>query len=311
MKHFETVLEKYKAGSPTKEIIWIDVSIVEFSKEVSSLGIDCSVYICNQLFSKYKLGKRKMTKNVTLKQVEERNEQFENIDKLKTQYINSNNPILSIDVKKKELIGNFYRNGNCYCNEAVQVYDHDFNSFSKGTIVPHGIYDLKLNIGYITLSTSKDTGEFACDCIKNWWINYGNNLYPDATSILILCDGGGSNNCRSFLFKEDLQKICNEIGIEIRLAHYPPYTSKHNPIEHRLFPHVTRSLNGVLIDSVSTMANKIKNTTTSKGLKVIVTIFNKIYEIGRKVNKKFKEKCPIIFDKNLGKWNYLVVPQNR
>lgn len=311
MEHFEKVLEKYKAGSPTKEIIWIDVSIVEFSKEVSSLGIDCSVYICNQLFSKYKLGKRKMTKNVTLKHVEERNEQFENIDKLKTQYMNSNNPILSIDVKKKELIGNFYRHGNCYCNEAVQVYDHDFNSFSKGTIVPHGIYDLKLNIGYITLSTSKDTGEFACDCIKNWWINYGHNLYPDATSILILCDGGGSNNCRSYLFKEDLQKICNEIGIEIRLAHYPPYTSKHNPIEHRLFPHVTRSLNGVLIDSVSTMANKIKNTTTSKGLKVIVNIFNKIYEIGRKVNKKFKEKCPIIFDKNLGKWNYLVVPQNR
>lgn len=230
---------------------------------------------------------------------------------MKAQYLNSNNPILSIDVKKKELLGNFYRNGKCYCNEAIKVYDHDFNSFLKGTIVPHGIYDLKLNIGYMTLSTSKDTGEFSCDCIKEWWINYGHNLYPPATSILILCDGGGSNNCRGYLFKEDLQKLANEIGIEIRIAHYPPYTSKHNPIEHRLFPHITRSLNGVLIDSIDTMANKIKNTTTSKGLKVIVNVCNKIYEIGRKVTKEFRDNCPVIFENILGKWNYSVIPQNR
>lgn len=305
------VLEKYKAGSPTEEIIWIDVPIAEFAKEVSSYGIECSVYICKQLLLEYKLGKRKMNKTASLKEVKDRNEQFENIDKLKLQYLNSNNPILSVDVKKKELIGNFYRNGRCYCTEAMQVYDHDFNTFSKGTIVPHGIYDLKHNVGYMTLSKSKDTGEFACDCIKNWWFNYGKELYPNADSILILCDCGGSNSCRGYLFKEDLQKLVNEIGIKIRIAHYPPYTSKHNPIEHRLFCHVTRSLNGTRIDNIEIMADKIKSTTTSKGLKVVVNICNKIYEIGRKATKDFCEKCPIIFDNVLGKWNYVVVPQER
>lgn len=293
------------------ESIWIDVPLSQFSEEVSSYGIECSAYICKQLLLEYKLGKRKMCKATPLKNVNDRNEQFENINRLKLMYLNSENPLLSIDVKKKEMIGNFYRDGKCYCNQALKVYAHDFNTFSNGTIVPHGIYDLKQNVGYITLSKSKDTCEFSCNCIKEWWINHGSKLYPNATSILILCDGGGSNNSRGYLFKEDLQKLVNEIGIEIKIAHYPPYTSKHNPIEHRLFPHVTRSLNGVLIDSIETMATKIKNTTTSKGLKVIVNICNKIYETGRKATETFIKTCPIIFDANLGKWNYKVVPSNR
>lgn len=305
------VLNKFKAGSPTEEIIWIDIPIVDFAKEVSNYGIVCSVYICKQLLQEYKLGKRKMKKTTTLKECKDRNKQFENINELRERYDISDNPIISIDLKKKELIGNFYRNGSCYCNKALNVYDHDFNTFSKGTIVPHGIYDLKQNIGYMTLSESKDTSEFSCDCIKYWWLNYGKKLYPNANSILILCDGGGSNNARGYLFKEYLQKLVDEIGIEIRIAHYPPYTSKHNPIEHRLFPHVTRSLNGVLLDSIETMADKIKNTTTSKGLKVIVNICNKIYESGKKATDNFKENCPIIFENLLGKWNYTAVPQNR
>ena len=252
-----------------------------------------------------------MKKTTTLKENKDRNQQFENINELRKKYEISDNPIISMDLKKKELIGNFYRDGKCYCTEALKVYDHDFNTFSKGTIVPHGIYDLKQNIGYMTLSESKDTSEFSCDCIKYWWLNYGKKLYPNANSILVLCDGGGSNNARGYLFKEYLQKLVDEIGIEIRIAHYPPYTSKHNPIEHKLFPHVTRSLNGVLLDSIETMADKIKNTTTSKGLKVIVNISNKIYETGIKATENFKENCPIIFENLLGKWNYIAVPQNR
>lgn len=294
------------------ETIWIDASLKELAENVSTLsGIKCSSYICKILLQKNKIGKRKMSKKMTLNTVENRNEQFENINNLKQKYFNSENPIISIDVKKKEMIGNFYREGKCYCNKALDVYDHDFNTFSSGTIVPHGIYDMKKNIGYMTLSQSKDTGDFSCDCIKNWWINYGKEEYSNATSILILCDGGGSNSSRGYLFKEDLQKLVNEIGIEIRIAHYPPYTSKHNPIEHRLFPHITRALNGVLIDSIETVFKKIKNTTTSTGLKVIVNICTKIYETGRKVSDEFKQNCPIIFDTNLGKWNYKAIPQNR
>ncbi len=163
----------------------------------------------------------------------------------------------------------------------------------------------------MTLSESKDTSEFACDCIENWWNNYGKEAYPNATSILVLCDGGGSNSSRSLLFKADLQELANKIGVEIKIAHYPPYTSKHNPIEHRLFPHVTRSISGVLIDGIETMATKIKETKTSKGLKVFVSICKKTYETGRKVALDFVENCSVIYDSFLGKWNYKVVPQNR
>lgn len=294
-----------------ENIIWIDAPLKELAAKITKEGIECSTYICKQLLSTYKYGKRKMKKAVSFKENEDRNQQFEKINKLRMQYQNSNNPIISLDLKKKELIGNYYREGNCYCNKVLPVYAHDFNTFSKGTISPHGIYDLKKNIGYMTLSTSKDTSEFSCDCIKNWWINYGKELYPNASSILILCDGGGSNTSRGYLFKEDLQKLVNEIGIEIKIAHYPPYTSKHNPIEHRLFPHITRALKGVLIDSIETMAEKIKTATTSKGLKVVVNIFNKVYETGRKASEDFCTNCTVIFDEILGKWNYTVVPQNR
>ena len=133
---------------------------------------------------------------------------------------------------KKEFLGNFYRDGKVYCTQTVKVYDHDFNTFSEGVVIPHGIYDLKRNEGYITLGTSKDTSEFCCDCIKDWWENYGKENYPRANSILTLADGGGSNSSRHYIFKEDLQRLVDEIGIEIRIAHYPSYISKYNPKEH-------------------------------------------------------------------------------
>jgi hypothetical protein len=135
-----------------------------------------------------------------------------------------------------------YRPGTLYTTEPVTTFDHDFWSLGHGKVIPHGIYDAQENRGYITLGNSKDTSEFACESLKNWWNNYGKFIYPNATSILAKCDGGGSNNANHYIFKEDLQKLVNEIGIEIRIAHYPPYTSKYNPIEHRLFPHVTLSL---------------------------------------------------------------------
>lgn len=253
------------------------------------------------------LKQRKMRKCITLKEVENRNEQFEKINLLKEEYIKNGNPILSIDVKKKELLGNFYREGTCYSNTNAKVYDHDFNTFSNGILVPHGIYDIQKNIGYLTLSTSKDTAEFACDCLLNYWNNYGKFEYPNASSILILCDGGGSNSARGYLFKEQINRVAKEIGIDIRVAHYPPYTSKHNPIEHRLFSHVSRTIKGCILDTIEKAKEVIQRTKTAKGLNVIVNITNKNYEIGKKVANSFIENCPIIFDDNLPKWNYVAL----
>lgn len=157
-------------------------------------------------------------------------------------------------------------------------------------------------------SISAITGEFACDCLRNWWYNQGRDDYPHATSLLLLCDGGGSNSSRQYLFKQDLQQLADEIGIDIRVAHYPPYTSKYNPIEHRLFPHVTRACQGVIFTSIKLVKELIEKTTTSTGLKVTVQIIDKIYATGRKVADDFKQTLRIVFDKFLPNWNYTAIP---
>jgi hypothetical protein len=243
-----------------------------------------------------------------MKQHANRNEQFEIIAQLKAAYTAAGNPVVSMDTKKKEYLGNFYRDGQVYTQAAFQTYDHDFASFAEGVVIPHAIYDLTHNTGYINLGTSKDTSEFACDSLRNWWYNQGQYAYPNATSILILCDGGGSNNARHYVFKFDLQQLVDEIGIEIRIAHYPPYTSKYNPIEHRLFPHVTRACRGAIFLSVEVVKRLMARTKTRQGLSVTVQIIDKIYETGRKVADTFKQNMPILFDDTLPQWNYRAVP---
>ncbi len=243
-----------------------------------------------------------------MKEVQHRNAQFENIARLKAEYQAAGNPVISMDTKKKEYLGNFYRDGHAYTQQPLLAFDHDFNSFAEGVIIPHGLYDMLHNKGYINLGMSKDTSEFACDSLRNWWYNQGQVDYPQATSILLLCDGGGSNNARHYVFKADLQQLADEIGIEIRIAHYPPYTSKYNPIEHRLFPHVTRACQGVLFKSVELVKQLMERTRTQPGLKVTVQIIDKIYQTGRKVADEFKQNMPILFDKHLPQWNYRAVP---
>ena len=146
--------------------------------------------------------------------------------------------------------------------------------------------------------------------VRLWWYAQGKQDYPQASSILLLCDGGGSNSCHQYLFKQDLQRLANEIGIEIRVAHYPAYCSKYNPIEHRLFPHVTRACQGVVFTNIERVKKLIARTKTKKGLQVFVNLIETIYETGRKVCEGFKNNMPIIFDCLLPKWNYRAIPQN-
>lgn len=244
-----------------------------------------------------------------MKNVADRNEQFENIARLKAEYHHSNNPVISIDTKKKEFLGNFYRDGKLYTTQTLHTYDHDWNSASDGVIIPHGIYDLKLNRGYLHLGLSRDTSEFACDSLRHWWYGYGQYDYPQADSILLLCDGGGSNSSRHYIFKEDLQSLVNEMGVAIRVAHYPSYCSKYNPIEHRLFPHVTRACQGVIFKRVEVVRELMSRTKTSQGLRVTVHIIHKVYQTGRQATQTFKDNLPIVFDDRLPKWNYTVIPQ--
>ncbi len=291
------------------DVFWTDLKQQEILDGLSHYyNISISTTVVKKLLKKHNYRRRKAQKKKTMKAVANRNDQFENIVILRTEYKKNADPIISIDTKKKEYLGNFYREGKLYTQKVIETYDHDFNNFAEGIIIPHGIYDLKLNKGFINIGISKDTSEFACDCIRNWWYHVGQYDYPNPNSILALCDGGGSNGARHYIFKEDLQKLVNEIELPIRIAHYPSYCSKYNPIEHRLFPHVTRACQGVVFENIKIVKELMKKTKTRKGLSVTVKIIDKIYHTGRKVASDFIENMKIIFHEILPNWNYTVVP---
>ncbi|MBL0716973.1 MAG: ISAzo13 family transposase [Desulfosarcina sp.] len=309
-KVFLRVIKDSTAGDPMDaNIKWTNLSLKQISQKMADLGISVSITVVKKLLKKHGFKKRKALKNKTIGSCENRNEQFENINAIRKEYMQSDNPILSMDSKKKELLGNLYRDGYCYSTGYVEVYDHDFPHLADGIAIPHTLYDIKNNSALVNIGTSKDTSEFACDSIKIWWTTVGCCLYPNANSILILADGGGSNSSRHYIFKEDLQKLVDEIGIEIRMAHYPPYTSKWNPVEHRVFPHITRTLQGVILKSHEMIKTLIDRTTTKAGLNVISNIILKQYETGRKYAANFKKNMRIHFDEYLGQWNYRAVPE--
>ena len=307
---FLHVLHDHTAGDPMDETVrWTDLSVKEIRQLLrDDHAMKVSKSVVRKLLKKHNYRLRKAQKKQTMKRVPERNEQFENIQRLKAEYEASGNPIVSMDSKKKEQLGNFYRAGHLYTLEELTTYDHDFGSFAQGVVIPHSFYDMRLNVGYIQLGTSHDTSEFACDSFRHWWYEYGCLHYPDATSILVLCDGGGSNSSRHHIFKQDLQALADEIGVEIRIAHYPPYCSKYNPIEHRLFPHVTRACQGVIFTSIDVVKHLIQKTQTSRGLKVFVHILDKLYQTGRKVADDFKQLMTIVHDSVLPQWNYRAIP---
>jgi hypothetical protein len=309
--NFQTVLEDHTAGDPMRaEVKWTNLSRRQIAKRVSALGTPVSRHIVSQLLRKHRYHRRKALKKKTMgPRHPDRNAQFENIARLKKRYLKAGLPVISIDTKKKELMGDFYRDGKIDTQATITTNDHDFGSMGSGTVIPHGVYDMGRNQGFIHLNTSHDTSELACDSLAAWWQDHGRADYPQAKQLLVLCDGGGSNSASRYVFKEALQKLANRLGIEIRVAHYPPYCSKYNPIEHRLFPHVTRACRGVIFRTLETVRYYMSKTETKSGLKVEVRILEKVYETGGKCAAGFKKTMKIVFDKVLPKWNYRAVPE--
>jgi hypothetical protein len=216
--------------------------------------------------------------------------------------------VLCVDTKKKELLGHLHRLGQCYSTDTQCVYDHDFRHLANALLVPHGVYDYFGNVGFMTLGTSRETSAFVCDAISLAWQEGHQAHYPEATEILLTFDCGGANAARSLRFKEDMIALSGRLRLPLRVAHYPPYTSKWHPIEHRLFSHVERSLRGVMLDCHETALDAVARTCTKTGLHVTARILNKVYDIGRKCSDTFREiKDQFIrHDAVLGQWNYLV-----
>lgn len=289
---------------------WTNLSRRQIARQLKGLGTPASKNVVSQLLHEHGYRRRKAQKKRTMGEHRDRNAQFEKIAQLKQQYLDAGRPVLSIDTKKKELLGNFYREGVTDALEPTLVNDHDFPSDSDGKVIPHGIYDLGRNEAALHLNTSHDTSELACESIELWWHQQGLPHYPNADEILILCDGGGSNSASHYIFKEDLQALANRLNLRIRMAHYPPYCSKYNPIEHRVFPHVTRACRGVVLDRVETAKHYMEKTETTTGLNVVVRIIDKVFKTGRQYASDFKQTMSIQFDDYLPKWNYTAIPQN-
>jgi Rhodopirellula transposase DDE domain len=309
--HFLWGLRDYTAGDPLRDTVrWTNLTEKALGERVATAGTPVRVTVVKYLLRKHHYVKRKAQKAQAMGHHPDRNARFENIARLKQAYLESENPIVSIDTKKKELLGNFYRPGQLYTREVLKTFDHDFPSAARGVVIPLGVYDLKRNLGHVNLGTSHDTSGFACDSIWRWWESQGQAAYPRATSLLLLCDSGGSNSAGQSRFKENLQRLADRLAMEIRAAHYPPDASKDNPIEPRLFPHLTRACQGVSFHTIAIVKELMEKAKTSMGLRVTVDILDKVYQTGRKCTDSFKPHMPIVFDAVLPKWNYRAVPSS-
>lgn len=300
-------------GNPQEECErWVGLKPIEVQKKLSDRNYEVSFYIIHQLLANAGLKRRSYLKALSSKTVENRNVQFEKIKTLKTTFLDAGMPVFSIDTKAKEVLGDFYRKGSYYSDRQRLVNDHDFKNHAK-VVIPHGIYDIRDNFGYLTLGQSKDTSAFVCDNILSYWKSDLQWKYPTQEWMLILCDGGGSNNSRHYIVKQDFYKLAQALDMNIVIAHYPPYCSKWNPIEHRLFCHVHHAWDGAVFKNIQVVQELTEMTSTKTGLAVKARINTKSYQTQRIVNDNFKNNIQdfVHFDDELPQWNYSFLKQNR
>lgn len=311
---FIEVIEDRTAGDPMKEDkLWTDLTVREISEYLWNEGYpEAGEHVVKGLLEDNDFRQLALRKELITGKVDpvDRNTQFENIAALRNGFVASGQPAIAVDTKKKELIGTLHREGKLYTAERQLVYDHDYRHLAEGIAIPQGIYDYARNEGFINIGTSAETPRFICDGIARWWYFAGQYCYPDANEIMITLDAGGPSGVRCHGFKEQLAALADKLGKTIRVAHYPPYTSKWHPIEHRLFPHVTRALSGVILKSIALVKELIGKTCTSTGLKVKAYILDKEYQKGVKCSPEWKKEGAkrIERDALLPDWNYMIRP---
>ena len=238
----------------------------------------------------------------------DRDEQFKYIALQKAEFSREGLAIISIDTKKKELIGNFRKEGKTWRRKAIEIDSH-FASYAHCVAIPFGIYDIAQNKGYVTVGTSHNTAEFAVSCLTNWWEKHGRLAYPHSNRILILADGGGGNGYNLRTWKVDLQTLCDTFGLSVSVSHYPPGCSKWNPVEYRLFSQISMNWAGQPLRNLSTMLAFIRGTTTTTGLTVEGRLDQEIYRKGRKVTEKQMKELAMVAHEVCPTWNYTLTPR--
>ena len=311
-------LMKYEtAGDPITGLKWTRKTTEKISKELASIGITVSPNTAGKLLKKLgfslKVNHKKIAsggKSRSRKEQHHRDEQFRYISEQRESYAQKGHPSISVDTKKKELIGNFKNSGVTYRRKPREVNDHDFPSYATGKGVPYGIYDTRRNKGMVFVGTSSDTADFAVDCIEKWWCKEGQMQYSQSNNILILADSGGSNGSRCRRWKLGIQeKLCDRHRLDVTVAHYPPGTSKWNPIEHRLFGEISKNWAGTPLETFETMLKFIRTTKTKTGLKVKAYLVRKRYEKGNKVPDEQLAKIKLKRHATFPNWNYTIRPR--
>ena len=280
----EEILRDEVAGDPVDGTRWTRKTTRSICEELLKHGIEVSANTVGRLLHAMDFSLKTNRKNIEsgFKRKHgdraRRNRQFMVIAARRRKFETADLPIISVDGKKRELIGNFKNGGRTWRRKSREVKDHDFPSDAQGVALPYGVYDVRRNTGHVVVGTSRETAEFAVDAIEDWWRRYGKKHYTGATQLLILADSGGANSSRCKLWKCDLQqKLCNEHGLHVTVCHYPPGASKWNPIEHRLFSEVSRNWQGVPLESYDVALNYISTTRTKTGLTVSAKLNAKIF----------------------------------
>lgn len=306
----QNLVEPETAGNPMNTEKWLRSSLRHLSDSLKAQGHAACPNTVRRLLKEMNYSLKANVKRQAGTQHPDRNTQFEYIETQKQYFLSQGWPIISIDVKKKELIGNFKNNGQSWCLEAECVNDHDFKLDATGRAVPYGIYVVNHNKGYMYVGQSADTAEFAVDILARWWQEFGRLDFPDAPCMLILCDSGGSNGYRLRLWKVQLQKqLVDQLGLEITVCHYPTGASKWNPIEHRLFGPISTNWAGKPLRTFEIMLACIRGTTTQTGLKVSAFLVEKVYDKGIKVAKDVMDCLNFERHVTCPNWNYTIRPR--
>ncbi len=304
------LIEDETAGDPMNERKWVRKDLRWMKKELEKKGIKASIGMIWNTLKKLKISLKKNKKSNSTKDHPNRDEQFQYLNKVKRMALALGVPVMSVDGKKKELIGNFKNDGMTWRMEAIEVLDHDFPSLAEGKLIPYGIYDLKNNNGHVYCGITCDTSEFAVDCIYEWWMEYGRIAWPNQTEILILCDSGGSNGYRWRMWKWALQtKLADRLGLTVFVCHYPSGASKYNPIEHKMFCFISKNWAGEPLTTYYKALSFIRSTKTEKGLEVGASLIEKEYKVGLKVSKEQMDSLSIKRARVCPQWNYCIKPR--
>lgn len=307
----ERLVEPYTIGNPETPLCWTLKSTRKLAEELQAQGFKISHARVADLLKHLNYSLQSNRKMIEGGKHPDRNAQFEYLNLAIANFQGENQPVISVDTKKKELIGNFKNNGKEYRPQGTPelVMVHDFEDKKRGKANPYGVYDITQNAGWVNVGVDHDTAAFAVESIRQWWLQMGRKVYPDARKLMITADGGGSNGSRVKLWKVELQKLANEIGLDITVGHLPPGTSKWNKIEHKLFSFISQNWRGKPLTSLAVIVSLIAATTTRTGLLVKCGIDQNHYPKGIKIKDEEMKKINLERAEFHGEWNYIIKAQ--